>query len=192
MIWDERAVDASVPNSAEFLLGFNEPNFGVQADLTAAQAASHWPAVEANADSHGGLPLVSPAMNFCGGDCNGTDPYVYLQNFFNACSGCRVDYIAVHWYNCDIPSLEWYLDGFAQFGKPLWLTEFACAIGGDTSVAGQEAYMRQAIPYLEDRSDVFRYSWFSAGPIPQAELVNDNGSPTPLGQVYIGLPGGCE
>jgi len=51
--------------------------------------------------------------------------------------------------------------------------------------------MEEAIPYLEANPHVFRYSWFSAGPIPNAKLINDDGSPTALGQVYIDLPESC-
>ena len=136
-------------------------------------------------------------MNFCGpaAQCNGTDPYQYLEDFFAACAGCEVDYVAVHWYNCDLASLKDYLEtggnlaGFEQFGKPIWLTELAC----DTSAtaAQQEAYMRAAIPYLEGNPNVFRYSWFSADPIPNAKLINSDGTPTALGQVYIGLAQIC-
>ena len=41
--------------------------------------------------------------------------------------------------------------------------------------------MRAAIPYLESNPKVFRYSWFSADPIPNAKLMNADGSPTTLG-----------
>jgi len=144
-----------------------------------------------------GLAIVSPAMNFCGpaANCNGTDPYQYLTDFFAACVGCQVDYVAVHWYNCDLPSLRDYLEpggnlaGFEQFGKPIWLTEFSC--NGSATIAQQEAYMRVAIPYLENNPHVFRYSWFSADPIPNARLMNSDGSPTALGQVYASLAPSC-
>jgi hypothetical protein len=33
---------------------------------------------------------------------------------------------------------------------------------------------------------------FSADPIPSAKLVNSDGSPTALGQVYISLPQACR
>ena len=52
--------------------------------------------------------------------------------------------------------------------------------------------MRQAIPYLEGHPSVFRYSWFSADPIPNAKLINSDGSPTALGQVYISLASTCQ
>jgi hypothetical protein len=197
MVWGKSTVNADLPSGSKFLLTFNEPNFHSQSNLTAAQAASYWPTLEAKAKA-AHIPLVSPAMNFCGpaSDCNGTSPYQYLKDFFAACPGCEVDYVAVHWYNCDLPSLKDYLEpggnleGFEQFAKPIWLTEFSC--NGSASAADQEAFMRKAIPYLETNSHVYRYSWFSAGPIPNAKLINDDGTPTALGNVYIGLDQSCR
>lgn len=195
MIWGKGSLNSAIPAGSKYLLTFNEPNFMAQSNLTAAAAASYWPTIQTKA---AGIPIVGPGMNFCGpaDQCNGTDPYQYLSDFFAACTSCEVDYVAVHWYNCDLPSLKDYLEtggnlaGFEQFGKPIWLTEFSC----DTtaSAAQQEAYMRAAIPYLESNPKVFRYSWFSADPIPNAKLVNSDGSPTALGQVYIGLAQNCR
>jgi len=89
---DENAVNAMFPTGASFLLGFNEPNFKAQANLTAEQAATQWRTLQNNARA-ARMPLVSPAVNFCGpaANCNGTDPYAYLKAFFAACSDCRVD-----------------------------------------------------------------------------------------------------
>lgn len=197
MIWGGGTKGADVSKAirpdAKYLLGYNEPNFFEQANLSAAAAAADWPTVEAVAQEHG-LKIVSPAVNFCGdvknktGPCHDNEPVHYLQDFFAACADCQVDYVAVHWYNCDLPSLKWYLDQFTQFGRPIWLTEFACAIGDDTSVADNERYMREAIPYLESRADVFRYSWFSADPIPNARLLDADGAPNALGKIYLDLP----
>jgi hypothetical protein len=196
MVWGSSTLGGTLPTGARFLLGFNEPNFHAQSNLTAQQAAAGWPTLQARAIA-AGAATVSPAMNFCGpaASCNGTDPYQYLTDFFAACAGCEVDHVAVHWYNCDLPSLRDYLEpggnlpGFEQFGKPIWLTEFSC--NPSATVAQQEAYMRVAIPYLESNPHVFRYSWFSADPIPNAKLVNSDGSPTALGQVYASLAPAC-
>lgn len=192
---DAQRVQSARQAGAEHLLGFNEPNFFEQADLSAAAAAKLWPELQAIADREG-LALVGPAVNFCGDDeaktgpCHDTNPVHYLQEFFAACAGCRVDFVAVHWYNCDTDSLKWYLGQFAQFGRPIWLTEFACAYGGDRSVEGQEKYMRAAIPVLESDANVFRYAWFSAAPIPEAQLLDEQGKLNALGRVYVGLPHG--
>src|SRR5512145_942748 len=190
MVWNQTTVSSALPSGSRYVLGFNEPNFFVQANLSATEAASYWPALQITAKSIAAA-VVGPGMNFCGpaSQCHGTDPYQYLKDFFAACKDCQVDYVAVHWYNCDLPSLKDYLEpggnleGFEQFNKPIWITEFSC--DGNATVAQQETYMRAAIPYLEGNPHVYRYSWFSAGPIPNAKLVKDDGTPTALGQVYI-------
>jgi hypothetical protein len=182
----------NIPGGAQHVLGFNEPNFFEQADLSASASAAAWPGVEAVAAQRG-LVTVSPAVNFCGDDqnktgpCHDTNPVDYLTDFFAACQGCDVDHIAVHWYNCTGDDLVFYLDQFKHFGKPIWLTEFACGFGGDTSEAGQEAYMREAIPLLEADPQVTRYSWFSGDPLPSARLIDGSGQLTPLGEVYVSL-----
>jgi hypothetical protein len=204
MIWGSGPdLNGPIPSGSSFLLGFNEPNFKNQSNLTAQQAAQDWPSIEALAQAQG-IPIVSPGVNFCGStadpsncsDPNVTDPYTYLSDFFAACSGCQVDYIAVHWYNCDLPSLQAYIDGnatlagFVQFGKPIWLTEFCC--DNTNSVSDQQAYMEAAIPYLEGNPHVYRYSWFNATAIPNAQLTNSDGSLTALGQTYVSLPQACQ
>jgi Glycosyl hydrolase catalytic core len=204
MIWGPGSLGQSIPPASKYLLGFNEPNFVSQAHLTAQQAASDWPSLEAKA-SPLGIPLVSPGVNYCPGSVDGgpsgcteptvTNPYTYLKNFFADCQGCKVDYIAVHWYNCDLPSLRGYIDGdgnfpgFVQFGKPIWLTEFSC--NGVATVAQQKAYMQAAVPYLESNPNVMRYAWFSAKDIPNALLTNSDGSLTDLGQTYVSLAQSC-
>ncbi len=207
MIWGGASLGQNIPAGSTHLLGFNEPNFKSQANLTVQQAATDWPMVEAKAAGSHAL-IVSPGVNFCGSasDSSGctestvTDPYTYLKDFIAACSGCQIDAIAVHWYNCDLPSLVGYLEGnqdaggglqgFVQFGKPIWLTEFSC--DSSHSVADQKAYMQAAIPYLEGNASVARYAWFSAKNIPNADLANSDGSPTDLGTTYVGLAQECH
>lgn len=191
--FDADQASGDILDESRFLLGFNEPNFFEQANLSAAQAAQLWPRLEQVAANHD-LGLVSPAVNFCGDDqvktgpCHDTNPVDYLTDFFAACQGCQIDHVAVHWYNCDGDSLQWYLGEFKRFGRPIWLTEFACAYGGDTSPAGQERYLREAVPILEADPDVYRYAWFSGSPIPEAQLLTEQGALTVLGEVYVQLP----
>ncbi len=203
MIWGTGNLSGPIPSDAHFLMGFNEPNFANQSNMSAQQVAENWPAIEALAKAQG-IPIVSPGVNFCGSatdssncaDPSVTDPYTYLKEFFAACSGCEVDYIAVHWYNCDVESLQAYiegnssLEGFTQFGKPIWLTEFCC--DNSHPVSDQQSYMEQAVQYLENNTNVFRYSWFSAAPIPNALLTAPDGSLSDLGQTYVSLPQNCE
>ena len=199
MVWggtfDVDAMIAGIPPGATTLLGFNEPNFGEQSDLSAAQAAALWPEVEEIADARD-LMLVSPAVNYCGGDCQDTNPFDYLDDFFAACDGCRVDRVAFHIYvGCNPPgenNAQWLIDHVetykTRFSQPLWLTEFACT--GATSFDQQIAFMEDAVAYLENDARIERYAWFSgrfAG-IPYIDLLGDDGALTPLGEAYVNAP----
>jgi hypothetical protein len=202
MIWSgppTRTIDvpgmiANIPAGARFLLGFNEPNFGTQANLTPAQAAAAWPQLEQIATARG-LRLVSPAVNYCGGNCNETDPFTWLDAFFASCTGCQVDYVAFHWYACTHAALQTMLTRFeTRYHRPLWITEFSCLDASDTSLSVQQQYMREAIPLLESDPQVFRYAWFIGRSYPNSGTIDVLGAPgtlSTLGTEYVGFAGRC-
>lgn len=193
MLWNGNFTVADavkkIPADAKYLLAFNEPNFKSQGNLSPAQAAARWPEVESIAKQRN-LKIVSPAVNYCGpaANCHETDPYVYLDKFFAACKDCKVDYIAVHWYACKAEYLTNYLKGFEKYKKPLWVTEFSCGDGdaAQKSLAGQKAYMDEAIKVLESNPLVYRYSWFASRTtaIPNVDLLGASGELTDLGKQY--------
>jgi hypothetical protein len=192
--FDVAQISASILPQSRYLLTFNEPNFDVQGNLTPEQAASYWPDIERIADAHN-LAIVSPALNFCGGGCNETDPMVWFDKFFAACANCRIDYLALHAYVCYGTALSSaYLDPFWQkYHKKIWLTEFSCLDGSaDATVsANQSRYMQEAITVLESNPNVFRYAWFiarSSTPSPPIGLLGASGVLTDLGEQYISLP----
>lgn len=199
MIWgagsDADAATNEIPDDATILLGFNEPNFGSQANLSASDAAAMWPEVEAIADARG-LKLVSPAVNFCGGDCQQTDPFAYLHEFFDACDGCRVDAVAFHVYVGCSPEgdnkAQWLIDHVEsykrEFELPLWLTEFAC--DDAASEAEQKNFLEDAVAYLESEPRVERYAWFAsrADNVANVNLLGDDGQLTALGEAYVDAP----
>ncbi|CAM9230570.1 unnamed protein product, partial [Discosporangium mesarthrocarpum] len=182
---------------SSFLLGFNEPNFVHQAKLTAKEAASLWSQVKIVAQEYG-LDLVSPAVNFCGGDCIEEDPYQWLDDFFEECDqlsgGCGVTHIAVHSYACEVQYLNKHLHGYLKYNKPIWLTEFSC---GDTmsnmNEESQAAYLADAITYLEMNPNIYRYAWFigrggsDAGVIGCDLLQMSASELTAVGEVFVGL-----
>ena len=109
-----------VPDNARYLLGYNEPNFKEQANLTPAVAAKNWKHLEWVA-MHKDLKLVGPATNFCdptpgahhAGACiEAVDGdrmfgFAWLERFYDACSkegiagiDCQIDYQAIHAYSC--------------------------------------------------------------------------------------------
>lgn len=181
---------AKIPDGAQYLLGFNEPNFKSQANLSPTEAAAKWPDLE-NIAQQKNMKLISPAVNYCGpsANCYETDPYVYLDKFFAACKNCQVDYIAMHWYACKREYLANYLNGFKKYNKQLWVIEFSCGDGDDNakSLAGQKSYMDEALKELESNPLVFRYSWFSSRTqaIPNVNLLGSSGVLTDLGNQYF-------
>eukprot|EP01047_Picozoa_sp_COSAG01_P081654 COSAG01_NODE_16367_length_1242_cov_1.634296_1_plen_380_part_10 len=199
MVWDDRhllsngswaSAGTTQFSNASALLGFNEPNFPDQANMSPQQASQAWPSVEKLAAANSVPIVVSPAMNF-----NKVDPIGWLDEFFALCSHCRIDAIALHSYTCYWSFLAGHLDKYRKYNRPLWLTEFACADSSERkNQTGQMAYMKEVIPHLEADPQIYRYAWFShdfaLGPPGQneASLVRD-GSLTALGQLYGSLAG---
>ena len=183
----------------KYLLAFNEPNFKDQANMTPSQIAAQWPRLESIANDYD-LEIVGPAVNFCG-NCvqeNGvvyTDPVEYLDDFFAACPGCKVDHIAIHSYMNNIGALSWYVGLFKKYNKPIWLTEFAGweQNGTINNINDQINFMIGAVDYLEADTSVFMYSWFigrgqGINNYPYIDLLGDNGELTQLGEVYKNMP----
>jgi hypothetical protein len=176
----------NIPADAKYLLGFNEPNFTSQGNLTPQQAAQLWPQLE-DVATRRNLKLVSPSPNYCSGGCNQTDPFVWFDQFFAACTNCRVDYLAIHWYACTKESLEMHVTTAKKYNRPIWVTEFDCADSGAQPVDVQRAYMKAAVTYLEMEPMVFRYAWFSARTtrVANVNLLGATGVLTLLGQDYV-------
>lgn len=195
MVWggtfDAATLEKQIPQGTKYLLTFNEPNFGAQSNLTPDAAAALWPQIQAFAKTRN-MAIVSPALNYCGGNCNDTDPFDWLTKFFAACTDCQVDYVAMHWYACDKSSLVSTLGKYEAFGKPVWVTEFSCMDDkSKVNDADELAYMKDAVAALEADPKVFRYAWFtgrSTGTPSVSVLGTDSGTLTPLGQAYLTQP----
>ena len=184
----------------KYLLAFNEPNFIDQANMTPSQAVAQWHRLESIATDYN-LKIVGPAVNFCG-NCvteNGihyTDPVKYLDDFFAACTGCRVDYIAIHSYMNTVSAFSWYLNLFKKYNKPIWVTEYAGweQNGNINNVNAQINYMIGATDIMEADTSVFRYAWFigrtnsGSSAYPYIDLLAQSGTLTPLGQAYVAMP----
>ena len=194
----DKAVEEGLPRGKRALLGFNEPNFPEQDNLSPRKAASLWPSVEELARNANIDYIVSPAVNFAA-----YDPIEWLKEFFGNCTGCKVDAVAFHSYTCYGRWLQDHIQLYKIFQRPLWLTEFACSEASSAErlpAEGQMAYMREAIPLLEQDESIEMYAWFNMfeddwefpivdGKNGDAGLVYSNGTLSPLGQLYSSFTG---
>lgn len=186
----------------KYLLGFNEPNFVAQANMTPAEAAAVWPRLEAIAEEFD-LGLVGPAVNYSP-DAPYNDPTTWYDEFFQIYPDARVDYIALHCYMINSTSMMSFIDSFAErYGRKIWLTEFCAWDGLTTEEASarkiQRDEMVRKVEALELSDNVFRYAWFmakGADTYPYYALLKyknvsqgiEAGTLTDLGTVYVNMP----
>ncbi|KAL4444069.1 hypothetical protein ABPG75_011806 [Micractinium tetrahymenae] len=200
MQWGQGGVEelaAALQPGSRVLLGFNEPNHREQAGMTPEEAAALWPQLEALADRLD-LRLGSPAAAPCGRDCIVADPFVWLDQFFAACHGCRVDFMAAHYYACNPGWLRAYLQqglgldtSCRKYGRPVWLTEFACPNPHEPPVNSLR-YMAQVLPMLDRDGFIEKYAWFALqtdGWLGTSNsLINTSTNElTDLGKLYVSL-----
>ena len=147
-----------LPDDADYVLGFNEPNHSGQANLTPEEAVEGWKEIERVA---GDRLLVTPAAAPCGSGLpkclNNTMDW--FDEFFRLCDDCRFDYMATHHYSKYPSSTMSYLESlYERYGLQIWLTEFARPqTSNETEIL---SYMSGVLPLLEEADYVFRYSWY--------------------------------
>ena len=195
MIWGEKSVTTDALNQAkrngDVLLGFNEPDFASQSNLSVERALELWPKLQATG-LHLGSPAVAVGADRAGG---------WLDRFMTGAEqrGYRVDFITLHWYGGDfrtaaaVDQLRSYIAAtYQRYRKPIWLTEYALiSFSGGTSFptpAQQAAFVTKSTEMLEGLPYVERYAWFS---LPTSDdgkdatgLYRQDGSRTAAGAAY--------
>ena len=169
------------------ILGFNEPDSSSQSNMTVDQALEIWPSLE-----YTNVSVISPSCVFPARE--------WMQSFMitsiNTCK--RVDWVAVHWYGSAnfIPFRDTIRNYYYMYGKkPIIITEFAVADYITTTLEGNGntreevlSFMKQALPWLESRSWIVGYAWFSFNINDTkgwtSALYDDFGQLTPLGKFY--------
>ena len=207
MIWSASFNEQALRNyldehpGVKYLLGYNEPNFAAQANMTPDSAARLWPIVEKIAADYG-LQLVAPALNYSGEklkDGKIYQPNDWMDAFLAAYPQAHFDYLALHCYMNSSAAQLGYVENFARrYGKQVWLTEF-CAWEGSVDSATQKRTMVQKIQDLEQSPYVFRYAWFKAKGSNSAPfyrlLINQNmltheppvGTLSGAGRIYVNM-----
>jgi len=163
MIWGPTSSITNIYTNSPYLLTFNEPNFPDQANMSPQQAATLWPQIQAVAAQHN-MQISSPSASYGGANM---DPIQWLDQFFAACQGCKVDFITTHQYDCNFNSLHGAITNFYKYNKPVWVTEFSC-YGG--SVSADVTFVNGILPLFDNDAKIARYSYFGARSNPPSSI----------------------
>ncbi|MFJ8598279.1 glycosyl hydrolase [Streptomyces shenzhenensis] len=191
MIWGPGSVTDAELGAARSegteLLGFNEPDSGMQADLTPEQALDLWPRLQDT-----GLRMGAPAVA-SGGDIEGG----WLDRFMKGAAerGLRVDFIPLHWYGADFgPDAADQLRGYLQkvydrYHKPIWLTEYGLidwSQGAPRYPSAQEQadFVKSSTQMLNSLDFVERYAWFTLSTRTSPTGLYDGTTPNASGVAY--------
>jgi len=146
----------------KYLLGFNEPNFLKQANMTPQAAAERWPAVVALARELG-LKIVAPALNYSPNEPY-QSPTKWMDEFVELVGKDAFDYVAIHGYGGFGVIKQLATDFHDRYGKDVWVTEF-CYWPGESGYVRPEAQissMIETVTWLERTPWIYRYAWFKA------------------------------
>ena len=176
---------------ARTIFSFNEPDHSGSSYLAPEEGAARWPDMVALAAAFN-LTLVAPCVsNFASGQW-------WLETFNKACvnltgSSCHYDQMCLHTYfePADTGALFSSIARMhAEYGKPIWLNEFACPPYKHCSAADQLVFAREVVPKLEALPAVYRYAWFEARSLGNETLLANTTDVelTPLGVFYNAVP----
>ncbi|KAL5527278.1 hypothetical protein ACEPAG_6069 [Sanghuangporus baumii] len=183
-----------VAGYANIAMGFNEVNEPGQANMDVDTAVGVWkqylePLVNE------GYTLLSPCTS---SNPNGFD---WMKSFFEKCDGCHVAGITLHYYGTSAQDMIDYVEKWHnQFNMPVWITEFACQNfntanennGQQCSESQVWEFYKTIANYAESTDYVVSWSPFGfmknmQGVNDLDRLMQDDGSPTPLGSSVINL-----
>jgi hypothetical protein len=177
--WNANA-NAGISAGADYLLGFNEPDLGAQANMDVSTAVQTWK--QYMEPFAGKVKLAAPAVT------NGGTPMglTYLKNFVSQCTDCHIDACPIHWYDSatNIAYFKAYIpQAYAACGnKPIWITEF----GASGTEAQITTFLQTVLPWLDSLDYVERYAYFYDGPSTDGTfLVNSAGTGlSTIGQIF--------
>ncbi|KAF1959298.1 hypothetical protein CC80DRAFT_406691 [Byssothecium circinans] len=173
----EADVEKAIKAGAKNILSINEPDHaGLGGACMSLQATidTHKKHVQRIATKYSQVRIGSPAVT------NGNESnkgLSFLKNFLSGCSGCRIDFVAVHWYNGgDLAAFKSHLQKVnSETKKPVWLTEFAAP----DNVADKAKWMSDAMAWMDGQSWIERYAYMSV----DSTLTQGNALST-LGKAY--------
>lgn len=144
------------------LLGFNEPEIPDQANMSVDEGVRLWREVCVPARERWGLRLGSPGIS---SDLGRSGPW--MDGFLGSLGeGERPDFLVAHWYGPKWADMKSFLEEcHRRWGLRLWVNEWACSSmgNGETTVEEVEAFMREAIEWMEGCEWIERYAYFGNG-----------------------------
>jgi hypothetical protein len=171
--WNAAATEA-IASGSKHLMSFNEPDLSTQSNLSPSDAAAGY--MTYMMPFAGKAQLGSPAVTNGGGSMGLT----WLENFLSACTGCQIDFVAIHWYTGgDATAFMDYVDQAYTAGgnRPLWITEFQ----GEGDATAQNSFLETVLPQLDASSQVARYAYFMAS---DGNLLSTGSALSALGQTF--------
>lgn len=144
----------------KYLLGFNEPNFNAQANMSPEDAAAKWPEVQALAKELN-LKLVAPALNY---SPDTWQPIPWMDAFIKLVGEDAFDYCAIHCYGGVGVMKDLATQFYNKYGKKVLVTEFCYWPGeaGYVAPATQVNSMIESVTWLETTDFIEGYAWFMA------------------------------
>lgn len=171
------------------LLGFNEPDHPLQANMSVDQAVRLWPLLQTT-----GLRLGSPAT------VNSTSRWLEQFMLRAKRENLRVDFMTMHCYAW--PNSDSFLRKVAalheKYQRPVWVTEYAVADWNATKTRRSiytrpmvEKFMRETVAGMRKMPYVERFAW-KQRPINDpimgtSSLFNLDGTMTSTGKLYASL-----
>lgn len=185
-VWSQN-VETAISEGADAILSFNEPDgcYPGSACMTVNQSVAGYKSFMQ--PFAGRVRLGAPAIT------NGGPPssLTYLAEFLGNCTGCTIDFICLHWYSnvYAFSYLQYYVElAYNQTGLPIWLTEFGIDSSGGTD-AQYQAFLEQALPWLDAVPYVERYAYFYDGP---GYLISEDGTAlSAQGVIYNSYTANC-
>lgn len=151
--WNSNA-KAAIAAGSDTLLAFNEPDLSTQSNLD--------PTTAANLFKQYMQPFACQARLSAPAVTNGGAPMglTWLGNFLQACSGCTVDVVPIHWYDSatNIGYFQSYIQQAYVAGgnRTLWITEFG-ASGTDAQVTSFFQTVRSSRAVVDEILTGYRF-----------------------------------
>ena len=182
--WTKNA-EKAVAAGAKYMLSFGEPGTpNDKLNMNPQQAVDLWmEKMEPYAKQ--GVSIGAP------GTLQNTQDFEWLSEFLDACTGCTIGFIAMHWYDKaelkNVAGFKETLEKAAALakGKPIWLDNFQAA----GSLEAQQEFLSEVVPWLEAQDNIQAYAYVPADSENKDGVAGfvENGGLSALGKFYANL-----